>query len=97
MRLIFSLCLETNPQIPQQRAPAAPKGVEDVDALQITTSAIGVLKRLAEKSKNPDDPQARLPVVGLPSPENLLGALRIAHPRLQGVLKQLCIYAGLAT
>jgi len=38
-----------------------------------------------------------IPISGLPAKENLLGALEIRLPRLQGVLKQLCAYAGLAT
>jgi SWI/SNF chromatin-remodeling complex subunit SWI1 len=96
-RLILTLCLETAPQIPQQRGQAAPKGVEDGDLFHITQGGIAVLRRLAEKSRNPEDPNSTIPYAGLPSKESLLAALKIVHPRLQGILKQLCAYAGLGT
>ena len=96
IRLIFALCVEAAPQVPHQRTSALPKGAEDVDSLHLTLGGIAVLRRLAEKSKDPDNPNSIVPISGLPSKENLLGALKIVHPRLQVVLKQLCAYAGLA-
>lgn len=96
VKLIFSLCSDTTQQAASQSRPQPViKGVEDVDSLQITMSAIGVLRRLTEKSRDPDDPMSKIPVVGFPSKEHLLDALKSTHPRLQGVLKQLCAYAGL--
>ncbi|KAH6677241.1 hypothetical protein B0J14DRAFT_651126 [Halenospora varia] len=96
-QLILSLCsLAPSPQ-PQARGHQPPKGVEDEALLHITLGGIAVLRRLAEKSRDPEDPNSSIPIPGLPSKENLLGALRIAQPRLQGVLKQLCAYAGLGT
>ncbi|TVY41527.1 SWI/SNF chromatin-remodeling complex subunit [Lachnellula subtilissima] len=93
-RLILTLCLETAPQVPQQRGQNAPKGVEDADLFHITQGGIAVLRRLAEKSRNPEDPRSTTPFAGLPSKESLLAALKIVNPRLQGILKQLCAYAG---
>ena len=94
-RLIFSLCLEASPQVPHQRAQAAPKGVEDEALLHITLGGIAVLRRLAEKCRDPEDPKSRIPLTGMLTKESLLGALKIVQPRLQVVLKQLCAYAGL--
>jgi SWI/SNF chromatin-remodeling complex subunit SWI1 len=96
-RLILSLCHETSPQAAHQRTQTAPKGLEDEALLHITMGGIAVLRRLAEKSRDPEDPNTMIPISGLPAKENLLGALEIRLPRLQGVLKQLCAYAGLAT
>jgi SWI/SNF chromatin-remodeling complex subunit SWI1 len=94
-RLILSLCLEASPQAPHQRVQAAPKGVEDEVLLHITLGGIAVLRRLAEKCRDPEDPKSRIPLTGMPTKESLLTALKIVQPRLQGVLKQLCAYAGL--
>ncbi|PVH87928.1 hypothetical protein DL98DRAFT_223792 [Cadophora sp. DSE1049] len=94
-RLIMLLCLEATPHPQLPRAPAFPKGVEDEALLHVTMGGIAVLRRLAEKSKDPEDLTSTIPLHGLPSRDSLLGALRIVQPRLQGVLKQLCAYAGL--
>jgi len=97
-RLILSLCLEASPQVPQHRAQqVAPKGVEDEALLHITVGGVAVLRRLAEKCRDPEDPKYKISLAGMPTKESLLGALRIVQPRLQGVLKQLCAYAGLDT
>jgi SWI/SNF chromatin-remodeling complex subunit SWI1 len=93
--LIISLCLDEAPQAPQ-RAQAVPKGVaEDENVLHITLGGISVLRRLAEKCRDPEDPQSSISLAGVPSKERLLEALGIVQPRLQFVLKQLCAYAGL--
>jgi len=93
--LVFALCQETTQQAAShQRAPPVIKGVEDVDSLQIITSALGVLRRLVEKSRDPDDSNLPLPTTAFPSKDDLLGALQSKHPRIQGVLIQLCAYAG---
>ncbi|KAG4427545.1 hypothetical protein IFR05_016973 [Cadophora sp. M221] len=96
-RLVVLLCLEATPQPQHSRAPAIPKGVDDEALLHVTIGGIAVLRHLAEKSKDPEDPTSNIPLHGLPSKESLLGAMRIMQPRLQGVLKQLCAYAGLGT
>lgn len=97
-RLILSLCLETTPQ--QQRGQAVPRGLEDDGFFHIAEGGISMLRRLGEKSRNPEDPSSTIPFAGLPSKESLLAALKLhtaqpTQPRLQGVLKQLCAYAGL--
>jgi len=95
-RLILALCLETSPQLPHQRAQPVMKGVEDEALLNVTLGGISVLRRLTEKCKDPDDPKSTIPLPGI-SKEILLGILEIKQPRLQGVIKQLCAYAGLDT
>lgn len=99
-RLVLLLCLEASPSppgVPHQRTQPAPKGVEDEALLRITMGGIAVLRRLGEKARDPDDPNSSIPSSGLPPKEALLSALKIVQPRLQGVLKQLCAYAGLGT
>jgi SWI/SNF chromatin-remodeling complex subunit SWI1 len=58
---------------------------------------VAVLRRLAEKSRDPEDPNSNIPLSGLPAKERLLEALRIVQPKVKPVLKQLCAYAGLGT
>jgi SWI/SNF chromatin-remodeling complex subunit SWI1 len=96
-RLIVSLCLEATPPAPHSRNAPAPRGVEEEALHNITVGGIAVLHRLAEKSRDPEDPHASMPIPGIPSKEKLLEALKIVQPRLQGVLKQLCAYATLGT
>jgi SWI/SNF chromatin-remodeling complex subunit SWI1 len=99
-RLILLMCTEASPAGPHSRSQQPPKGVEDEFLLHITIGGISVLRRLAEKSRDPDDPNSSIPMPGLPSKDALLKALKIVQPKLQGVLKQLCAlcaYAGLGT
>ncbi|KAL3426249.1 arid bright dna binding domain containing protein [Phlyctema vagabunda] len=98
-RLILSLCSETPTHLPHngRGQPPPPKGIEDEALLHISLGGIAVLRRLAEKSRDPDNATSFVPTSGMPTKDSLLGALKIAHPRLQGVLKQLCVYAGLDT
>lgn len=96
-RLIMSLCLETKPPAPHQRAQAIPKGIEDEALMHITQGGIVILRRLAEKSRNPEDPNSLIPIMGLPAKDTLVKVLKIVQPRLQGVLKELCAYSGLGT
>jgi SWI/SNF chromatin-remodeling complex subunit SWI1 len=100
-RLIISLCLETTPSPPShgRGAQPIPKGVEDESLHFIAMRSIAVLRRLGEKSKDPDDPTASIPTSGLPAKESLLQALRIVQPdkKVQGVLRALSGYAGLGT
>jgi len=95
-RLILSLCLETTTAA-HPRAPAIPKGVEDDAILHITMGGVAVLRRLAEKSRDPENPVSNIPLSGLPAKERLLEALRIGQQKVKPVLKQLCAYAGLST
>ena len=94
-RLILALCHDTSPAAPHQRVPTAAKGIEDEALFHITIGGIAVLRRLAEKCKDPEDPDSTIPLSGIPGKESLLGVLEIKQPRLQSVLKQLCSYAGL--
>jgi len=97
-RLTVQLCLDATPQpqIPHQRGQqAVAKGVEDEIFQHITLSGLSVLRRLAEKVRDPDDAGSLIPLSSLPPKESLLDALKLVQPRLQGVLKLLCVYAGL--
>lgn len=94
-RLILALCHETSPAAPHQRVPTAAKGIEDEALFHITLGGIAVLRRLAEKCRDPEDPNSTIPFSGIPGKESLLSVLEIKQPRLQSVLKQLCAYAGL--
>jgi len=96
-RLVLSLCLETTVHPQHQRAQVIAKGVEDEGLLHIIMGGIAVLRKLAEKSKDPEDPLSTIPIAGLPTKESLFAVLKMAQPRLQGVLKGLCNYAGLGT
>lgn len=96
-RLILSLCHETTPAAPHQRVPTAAKGMEDDVLFHIAVGGIAVLRRLAEKCRDPEDPNSTIPLSGIPGKESLLGVLEIKQPRLQSVLKQLCAYASLDT
>jgi SWI/SNF chromatin-remodeling complex subunit SWI1 len=94
-QLILTLCVDLSPQIPQQRGQSHMKSTEDEALLRITLGGVAVLRRLAEKSRDPEDPNSTIPASALPSKEKLLGVLESKQPRLQGVLRQLCAYAGL--
>ena len=60
----------------------------------ITHRGIAVLRRLAEKARNPEDGALKLPVGLLPKRESLLGAL-LTQGIDGNVVTQLCAYAGL--
>jgi SWI/SNF chromatin-remodeling complex subunit SWI1 len=89
-RLIQTICHETSPHVPQQRAQAIPKGVEDEALLNVTMSAISVLRRLGEKCRDPEDPKTTFRGEGFIKKDILLGIMEIRQPRLQGVVKGLC-------
>jgi SWI/SNF chromatin-remodeling complex subunit SWI1 len=96
LRLVTVLSSEPAPPPPPRGAPQH-RGGEDDSLLHITLSGITVLRRLAEKSKNPDNPDSAVPLDGMIKQENLLGALLLkqpAQPRPE-VIKQLCLYAAL--
>ncbi|TAQ87621.1 hypothetical protein B7494_g4041 [Chlorociboria aeruginascens] len=96
-RLIIWLCIETPSQVPQHRSQVVPRGVEDDALLHITFGGLAVLRRLAEKSRDPENPNSAIPIAGIPARESLLAALKVTQPRLKDVLKQLCAYAGMGT
>lgn len=96
-RLVLSLCIESAPQAQAQRGQIPPRAAEDEGLHNIAHGGIAVLRRLAEKCRNADDSSPSVPMAGVPSKEKLLSALRIVHPRLKGVLNQLCAYYGMGT
>ncbi|KAG9244329.1 hypothetical protein BJ878DRAFT_506841 [Calycina marina] len=106
-RMVMSLLTDTTVSNSQNQRTAS--RMEDEPLLRITTAGIGVLHTLTEKCRNPDDPASAVPLVGMPSETRLLSALEIGSARsnqdvgnprahyLNGVLKQLCAYVGLAS
>ncbi|KAI9892639.1 MAG: hypothetical protein M1814_001332 [Vezdaea aestivalis] len=58
----------------------------------ITQRGLAVLRRLAEKAKDQDDPDVKLPVGILPKKETILGAL-LAHTIDGNLVRQLVSYA----
>lgn len=98
LRLITMLASEPS-QAPPPPVRGAPqhRGGEDDSLLHITLNGITILRRLAEKTKNPDDPNSKVPLDGMIKQQDLLGALLLkapAQPRPE-VIRQLCLYAAL--
>jgi SWI/SNF chromatin-remodeling complex subunit SWI1 len=97
LRLITVLSTEPSTPPPARGAPIPNRGADDEALLHITLSAITVLRRLSEKSRNPDDSTSKVPIDGMIKQENLLGALLLRPPTQPKaeVIKQLCAYAKL--
>ncbi|RKF72352.1 SWI/SNF chromatin-remodeling complex subunit sol1 [Golovinomyces cichoracearum] len=95
-RLIISLCLEAN-SMNSQRQLMAPQGVDHEPLFHIMLGGITVLRRLVEKSRDPEDPNSILLSPGVVAKGSLLAAMNIVQPKLQGILKQLYAYVGLGT
>ncbi|KAJ6018961.1 hypothetical protein N7522_001028 [Penicillium canescens] len=94
LRLSCALCTERIPQINMRQ-----RGQAEADAYafsSIVNRGLGVLRRLAEKSKQVDNTAPlRVPSGILPRKESLLGALLL--PNIDGgVVRQLLTYARLA-
>lgn len=96
-QLIISLCLEANSSILHQRQPVMHPSADNDNLLHIISGGITVLRRLVEKSRDPQNPNSLIVFPGTPVKGSLLAAINIVQPRLQGVLKQLYAYAGLGT
>jgi len=97
LHLITKLSMEIPTPVNARGAPAQARGADDEALLHITLSGINVLRRLTEKSRNPDDPDSLIPLDGMIRQDNLLGALILrppAQPKAE-VIKQLCTYASL--
>ncbi|TQS35601.1 hypothetical protein Golomagni_03971 [Golovinomyces magnicellulatus] len=95
-RLIISLCLEAN-SMTSQRQLMAPQVIDNEPLFHIMLGGITVLRRLVEKSRNPEDPNSILLSPGVVAKGSLLAAMNIVQPKLQGILKQLYAYVGLGT
>jgi SWI/SNF chromatin-remodeling complex subunit SWI1 len=89
--LILSLCNDP-PQTPQHRTTAVPKSVEEEAMLHIVLDGIAVLRTLAEKSRDPDDPTSMIPIPGMPATERIIKLLERKQPRLRVALRQLCAF-----
>lgn len=97
LRLITVLSTEPPSAGTTRGNPASARNADDEALLHITLNGINVLRRLFEKSRNPDDPTSTVPIAGMIKQENLLGALMLkppSQPRAE-VIKQLCAYARL--
>ncbi|KAH0537450.1 hypothetical protein FGG08_005758 [Glutinoglossum americanum] len=94
LRLVCLLSTQSN-SAPQRHPTSGRMAAEDPQSYYpITHRGMAVLRKLAEKSKNPDDLSSQLPVGILPRKENLLGAL-LTNNIDSNVVRQLCAYAGL--
>jgi SWI/SNF chromatin-remodeling complex subunit SWI1 len=94
LRLVCLMSTQSN-NAPQRHLNSGRIATEDPQSYHpITHRGMAVLRRLAEKSKNPDDLSSQLPVGILPRKENLLGALLTSNID-SNVVRQLCAYAGL--
>jgi SWI/SNF chromatin-remodeling complex subunit SWI1 len=93
LRLSCALCTERIPQINMRQRSQA-----EADAYafsSIVNRGLGILRRLAEKSKQVDNTPLNIPSGILPRKESLLGALLL--PNIDGgVVRQLLTYARLA-
>jgi SWI/SNF chromatin-remodeling complex subunit SWI1 len=68
---------------------------EDTDLFYIITCGLSMLKRLTEKSRDPNDPSS-IPANALPSRDSVFGALQsLKNPKWSVLLGQLSAYAGL--
>lgn len=97
LRLITVLSTEPSSAGNARGVPSSARQADDEALLHITLSGITVLRRLFEKSRNPDDPESSVPTDGMIKQENLLGALMLkppTQPRPE-VIRQLCLYAKL--
>jgi len=98
VKLIMVLCSDHPPPPPHQRAPTNVRVAEEEASQHITLSGISVLRRLAEKARNPDDPQSDVPANALLPKEIFLGALLMKQQRPdtnREVIKNLCAYVAL--
>lgn len=93
--LVLQLCHEA-PQGPAHgRVSAVPKTAEEEAMLQIILGGIGILRRLAEKSRDPDDPTSMIPIPGMPTTERIIKLHERKQPRLKEALRQLCAFISL--
>ena len=98
LRLITVLSTEPPSVAVTRGVPVAARNADDEALLHITLSGITVLRRLFEKSRDPEGGgELKLPVDGMIRQENLLGALMLKPPtQPRGeVIRMLCEYAGL--
>ncbi|KAF7922178.1 hypothetical protein BELL_0586g00040 [Botrytis elliptica] len=93
--LVLTLCHEA-PQGPSHgRVSAVPKTAEEEAMLQIVLGGIGILRRLAEKSRDPEDPTSMIPIPGMPTTERIIKLHERKQPRLKEALRQLCTFTSL--
>jgi SWI/SNF chromatin-remodeling complex subunit SWI1 len=95
LRLIIILSAEPPPPPPAPvRGAPQHRGGEDDSLLHIILNGITILRRLAEKTKNPDDPNSKVPLDGMIKKQDILSALMLKQARPE-VVRQLSLYAAL--
>ncbi|KAI9793129.1 MAG: hypothetical protein M1835_007457 [Candelina submexicana] len=96
LSLLRLVCLLSTDRSPPGRQPSSGRsGDQDPQSYgMITHRGMAVLRRLAEKTQNPEVPAINFPVGVLPKKESLLGALLTPNIDLN-VVRQLCVYSGL--
>lgn len=92
--LLHLITILSSTSAPTQRNAQQLQGVDEASTMSITLSGISVLKRLASKATDPNDPDSDSPRDGMIKQKSLLGALLLTQPRAE-VIKQLCAYAAI--
>ena len=93
LRLVWTLCAQNEPP-PQARVNPRAQVKEDTDALYIIACAISMMRKLAERARDPNDP-ASIPAAILPNKDTLLSILSMRSPKWLPILTQLSSFAGL--
>jgi len=97
-RLIRTLSAQFEAQQPRPGGPQ-PRGQikKDTDLVYIVVLGVSMLRKLAEKARDPNDPTNSIPPNVLPSGDSVLGALSMSSVEWtkDGLLGHLVAYAGL--
>ena len=95
-RLIRMLCIQLE-QPPRSAQARGQQPRKDTDLIYIVCVGVSMLRKLAEKAKDPNNPAASIPPNVLPSRESLLGALQMGAPEWakESLLRDLIAYASL--
>ncbi|CCF35553.1 arid/bright DNA binding domain-containing protein [Colletotrichum higginsianum] len=80
----------------QTRSGQGDPAGRDTGLVYIATSGISTLRRLAEKSRDPNDPRSSVPADSLPSEESLFKMMLMRSPdwTKDGVIRNLAVYAS---
>lgn len=81
----------------QTRSGQGDPAGRDTGLVYIATSGISTLRRLAEKARDPNDPNSLVPADSLPSEESLFKMMMMRSPEWtkDGVMRNLAAYASL--
>jgi SWI/SNF chromatin-remodeling complex subunit SWI1 len=94
-RLVRALCMQF--EQPPRHGPARAGQRKDTDLVYIVCVSVSMLRKLAEKARDPNNPLSSIPPNVLPSRDSLLGALQMPSIEWakEGLLQDLVAYAAL--